>query len=609
MPMSNNENNVMPDLENLKSYKDRKLFIAAQLRIIREGFSVLGLTEAEKDCGELMVKLAEDRFTLAVIGQFKRGKSSLMNAIIGKELLPTGVLPLTSAITILKYGPVEKLQVNYQHLQFPEDQPISALADFVTETGNPDNQKKVKSVYIEMPVPFLRYGVEFVDTPGIGSAIKANTATTYNFLPECDAVVFVTAVDTPMTSLELELLKAVSGYAAKLFFVINKIDLITEKEKSEVATFVLKTISNITGEEPRRLYEISSRQALEGRANGNKELYQASGLQQLEDDLGNFLSEQKATAFLAAVTRKMLKMVGEQANSGAFNEASLQARIKFLKEQTVKTVYREPHQAVQLMLQARQKLTALYPLDKEEYILLPEIATAMSPSDTNAPAAVVQEEPAKLDADMHTRSCPVCRHVAEQLSDFYAHWQYELSSKESAQEQFALEIGFCPLHSWQLLSMASPYGASIGFSGLSETLAGRLKRAAHKTNETVWELVKDSRSCRVCKLVANWETGVIHALAERLKMPDGKSNYLDSQGACLRHLAMLLDAVPKDETDWLIAHAAERFGQDAEDMRTYAMKQEALRRGLQNKNEEDAYRRMMIRLVGDRSVCIPWTHN
>lgn len=116
------ENNPAPktDLARLKAYKDDKLFIAAQLRAIREAFSALGLTDSEKQLAELMVKLAEDRFTLAVIGQFKRGKSSLMNAIIGRELLPTGILPLTSAITILKYGPVERLQIIYGTLLFPK---------------------------------------------------------------------------------------------------------------------------------------------------------------------------------------------------------------------------------------------------------------------------------------------------------------------------------------------------------------------------------------------------------------------------------------------------------------------------------------------------------
>src|SRR6266498_2975281 len=170
-----------PNVEEMRSYTQFKLVLADLLRIIRQGLAVLGRKNAENAYGELMAKLAEDRFTLAVLGQFKRGKSSLMNAIIGQELLPTGVLPLTSAITVLKYGPTERLLVNHNYSILPAELPVSTLSDYVTEKGNPGNQKKVKTATLELPLPFLRYGIEFVDTPGVGSAITDNTTTTYNF--------------------------------------------------------------------------------------------------------------------------------------------------------------------------------------------------------------------------------------------------------------------------------------------------------------------------------------------------------------------------------------------------------------------------------------------
>jgi hypothetical protein len=111
-----------------------------------------------------------------------------MNAIIGRDLLPTGVLPLTSAITVLKYSPKERLTIIKEGALFPEEVPLSSLAEYVTEKGNPGNAKKVARASLELPLPFLRRGLEFVDTPGIGSAIEANTATTYGFLPQSDAV-------------------------------------------------------------------------------------------------------------------------------------------------------------------------------------------------------------------------------------------------------------------------------------------------------------------------------------------------------------------------------------------------------------------------------------
>ena len=102
---------LVPDLSSFKHYTRAKQTIAYEIRTLADFLRKrLGDREAE-ECRQLMVKLAEDRFALAVVGQFKRGKSSLMNAIIGRDILPTGVLPLTSAITVLKYGPREKLTI------------------------------------------------------------------------------------------------------------------------------------------------------------------------------------------------------------------------------------------------------------------------------------------------------------------------------------------------------------------------------------------------------------------------------------------------------------------------------------------------------------------
>ena len=85
-------------------YTNAKQAIADMVRRLESHFRHADDEFRATACRELMVKLAEDRFTLAVLGQFNRGKSSLMNAIMGRQILPTGVLPLTSAITVLRYG-------------------------------------------------------------------------------------------------------------------------------------------------------------------------------------------------------------------------------------------------------------------------------------------------------------------------------------------------------------------------------------------------------------------------------------------------------------------------------------------------------------------------
>jgi hypothetical protein len=237
----------------------------------------------------------------------------------------------------------------------------------------------------------------------------------------------------------------------------------------------------------------------------------------------------------------------------------------------------------------------------------PHIATETGPAieATEAELTPVVED---MAADLRTRGCPVCRHISEHVSDFLAHWQYLIATEERAQAEFAAELGFCPLHTWQLLTISSPHGASIGFARLADQIARRLKEktAMSGRGDTVQQLVRDSRNCRVCGLLRQAEGEYIRRLAAMIEQATGRIQYRRSQGVCLRHLGLLLDAASTaGSQEFLLSHTAQRFEENEEDMRSFAMKNEALRRNLQNRNEEDAYRRTVTRIVGGKSVCMP----
>jgi len=94
-PLSDNSqpSTAIDQWADLKTYTKAKQIVAREIRSLSNFFHRHGSEQGADQCRELMVKLAEDRFTLAVVGQFKRGKSSLMNAIVGREVLPTGLRP------------------------------------------------------------------------------------------------------------------------------------------------------------------------------------------------------------------------------------------------------------------------------------------------------------------------------------------------------------------------------------------------------------------------------------------------------------------------------------------------------------------------------------
>jgi predicted GTPase len=312
------EEELIPDLSKLERYTRIKQGFAYEIRLLLQFFDKhLGERYAD-ECRDLMAKLAEDRFTLTVVGQFKRGKSTLMNAVMGRDLLPTGVLPLTSAITILRYGPKERLLILKQGSSYQDEVPVSSLAEYVTENGNSGNAKRVAHAYLELPSKFLRRGLEFVDTPGIGSTIEANTATTYHFLPRSDAVIFVTGVDTPLTRVEKDFLQSIRENVNKVFFVLNKIDLADAEEKDEILSFISEALKEQTGVDDIRIFPVSSAMALASKLSGDEEEYEKSGVKAFQEALSDFLSNEKSNTLLVSVLDKAIRLA-----TGAFHELSL----------------------------------------------------------------------------------------------------------------------------------------------------------------------------------------------------------------------------------------------------------------------------------------------
>jgi GTP-binding protein EngB required for normal cell division len=303
------------DSASLQQYVQDKFAVAHQVQRLEHLLRSRESTERAAQCQALISKLAEDRFTLAVVGQFKRGKSSLMNAIIGREILPTGVLPLTSAITILRFGPRERLVVAREDLSFEQEVPLAALVDYVTEQGNPGNQKKVRAAFIEVPSPFLRRGLEFADTPGIGSAIAANTATTNAFIPHCDAVIFVTSVDAPMTEAELEFLRRLRGVVGKVFCAINKVDLLEQAQWQAVIDFVAGQMRACLGSAQVPVFPVSSRWSLEAQGRDD-----ASGIAALREALSAFLTAERTGVLLEMVTERALRLLAAEREDLALAE-------------------------------------------------------------------------------------------------------------------------------------------------------------------------------------------------------------------------------------------------------------------------------------------------
>src|SRR5512141_3309339 len=147
----------------------------------------------------------------AVLGQFKAGKSSFLNSLIGGAIVPVDVLPSTAVVTRIGYGPRERVIVHGLAGE-PFEIPLGRLSEFVTERGNPANEKRVAVVDVELPSLLQYEGVRFVDTPGLGSIFAHNTKVSVDWLPRVGAALVAVSVNHPLPAADLLLLHEVSRH-------------------------------------------------------------------------------------------------------------------------------------------------------------------------------------------------------------------------------------------------------------------------------------------------------------------------------------------------------------------------------------------------------------
>ncbi len=241
---------------DLKSYEERKFELSS---ILRELVRLTPRPTVEQSAmwRGLFARLAEDRFNITLVGRFSRGKTSLMNAILGMDRLPTGVVPLTSVITQVTYGSEAKAVLHYQGTSLFMDIPLSELAAHITEQGNPGNHRGITVAEVQLPAEFLRRGFTFIDTPGIGSSIAANTRTTQSFLPEADAFILVTSHDSPLSEEEAGVLAWAGAAGRPLFVVLNKRDMVDAPARVQALAYVRGEAARLGAGAQLRLFPLS----------------------------------------------------------------------------------------------------------------------------------------------------------------------------------------------------------------------------------------------------------------------------------------------------------------------------------------------------------------
>jgi len=488
---------------------------------------------------ELFARLAEDRFNIALVGRFSRGKTSLLNALLGMDRLPTGVVPLTSVITRVTYGSEAKVVLNYHGSSLFLDIPLEQLSDYVTERGNPGNRRGISVADVQLPAELLRRGFTFVDTPGLGSSIAANTRTTEAFLPDADALILVSSHDGPLSGEELALVNQAHAGARRVFLVLNKQDVVDAAARAQSLAHVHAELARVGVAATVSVISVSARDALAAKTAGDTAALAASGVPALEAALVDFLVNGQRHAFLIGVCERIAALL------------------------------RDPRLSD----------------------LVPRLAELRAQGETQAaqPAAHATPEPPPLSSLLP--ACEICTRIAQTMFEFFASYQLRLYGSSRLQDELARHGGFCRLHARQFEAMAAAREVAIGLAPVLARQASELRRIAETcpsptvSGELIADLLPTGRTCPACAAARQIEQREIGGLAARVAN-QGSGIVHRRSALCIPHLARLVGAVrDPGHVQALVLRQAELLDRLEEDARRFALKSDAVRRYDASKEE------------------------
>lgn len=251
--------------------------------------------------GETMEEFRKKEMMVVVVGEARRGKSSLLNALLSEtsSVFPVDVNVCTNVVTIVRYGEKEKIEALIEDSRRKEGLRSETITreqiqDYVSEKGNPNNYKNVKVLTVSIPNELLKEGVVFVDTPGVGSMNISHAETTYGFLPNADLLLFVSDSNSGLTETEINFLKRGYKYCRNILFPLTKKDL--NPDFQVIADDNRNKISHALGipEDSVEIIPVSSTLRLRGLERNSRAMYASSNFPEFERAIWTNIARNRA---------------------------------------------------------------------------------------------------------------------------------------------------------------------------------------------------------------------------------------------------------------------------------------------------------------------------
>ena len=279
--------------------KDLDEYENIRSRVLKNIYDVNSISKeleiSDENLNISLTKLKENKFNLVVLGEFNRGKSTFLNALLGKVILPSNILPTTSVITRISYEDEPKVKVTLNNGQVKHIQPEELVNYVTTLNGNDSTHIEITDVYY--PTKFCKNGCIITDTPGVNDLNDQNIVITEKYIPQADAVIFMMDPDQVLTESEKYFIKnkILKNDINKIFFIVNKFDTINESGINNFKKYVHTTLRELNLDS--NVYFLSSKISLICKV-VNKDDEYLNAFDEFSNDLESFLIEQKGKYLL-----------------------------------------------------------------------------------------------------------------------------------------------------------------------------------------------------------------------------------------------------------------------------------------------------------------------
>jgi predicted GTPase len=318
----------------------------------------LGDEPVAEEARELAARVSEGRFYVACVGQFKRGKSTLLNALVSQEVVPTGFIPVTAVPTVIRFGDKLHARVRMRDASW-RDVTMPDLKEYVTEELNPENKKGVDGAEVFVPSDLLSSGMCFVDTPGLGSVFTGNTATTQAFIPHIDAALVVVGADPPIAGEELALVEAVGKQVQDLILVINKSDRTSDPERAAAAKFTREILEKRLHRPMGEVLEVSAAEPMENRGPLRDWEKLLASLHRLVESSGTNLVRAACDRGLQRLSEQLLAVISEDRDALERPVEESERRIALMK-QTISEAERSMRELNFLFMAEQHRISDLF---------------------------------------------------------------------------------------------------------------------------------------------------------------------------------------------------------------------------------------------------------